>query len=222
MTILDISKIGIVIVIALSVFNYLSLQRIDYIREYKKVSLLFLLNTFLLLILFFNSIKVFFSSFEPLPIFLLLLLYVFLFSTYKFMRKYTDFRIIEKLESKNVYFASISYRYIIYKSFDILFQQIALLCILTSLRDFNLPYISLGILFSLSFAVGHLFMIRKGIFIGLLFIISAFFGGLIFPILLLDQYGIFYTFIVHWLFYILLGVITHIGRRTGNRMVFAL
>jgi len=218
---IDVFGICFVVFIGWVVFAYLSRLN-NYIKNYKKVALLFFVGTIVLFAVYFEKIKHFFIPFSPIPFLFLFFFYCGLFITYRYVKPCINLTIVEKLEARKVYFASISYRYIVYKSFDIVFQQTAILCILASLKDFAIPYYGLVLLFAISFSCAHIFMLNRGLVIGALFLGAALFGGLLFPILLNFQYGIFYTYILHWLFYIALGVLTHFSHKFGHNTKFAL
>lgn len=219
--IIDLISICIVLFIGFIVFTFLSSQKLNHIKNYKRVSLLFFYATTILFFLYLNDIKSYFAIFSFVPLFLLLFFYFGLFLVYRLMKRYVDPTIVEKLEARKVYFASISYRYIIYKSFDIVFQQMSIVCVLVFLKNLHIVYPLLVTLFAVSFAISHLFMFQRGSLIGILFMGSAFFGGLTFPLLLNFQYGIIYTFILHWMFYITLGVLTYAGHKLHPKLKLA-
>src|SRR5579859_4852283 len=113
-------NISFIILIGWLILHHLSHPKVHLIKDYKQISLLFLISTVIFVTLYFPFIKQFFIIFSPTPFILIGIFYCFLLLLYHFMRSYIDVALVEKLESKKVYFASISYRYIIFKSFDIL------------------------------------------------------------------------------------------------------
>ena len=218
----DLFNISFIVLIGWLILNYLSHPRVHIIKDYNQIALLFLISTVTLFIVYFTFIKQLFIIFSPIPFFLLGVFYCLLLLIYRFMRPYVDVALIEKLESKKVYFASLSYRYMIFKSFDILFQQVAILCVIAFLKDLHISYPFLVLFFAAGFSVSHFFMFQRGLAIGMIFLVSAFFGGLIFPLLLSLQYGIVYAFMLHWLFYIALGVFAHFSHKLHPGLKVAL
>jgi hypothetical protein len=212
-TFADIGNILVVAGISWVIFRVLDLQNESYIKFYKRISLLFFSGALTLFVLYFSFLKRYFEIFSFTPFILLVLFFIILVLVYHSMRRSITLDFLRNLEERKIYFASMSYRYLIYKSFDIFYQQVAIICVLTFMRDLGISFITLIVLFSISFSLSHLHMLKRGMFVGTIFLGAALFGGIIFPILLTVQYGIVYSYMVHWTFYIVLGVITHYSHK---------
>lgn len=94
-------------------------------------------------------------------------------------------------------------KYIVSKSFDILFQQISLISIILYMQNLGFEnLLIIGILFFV-FGVGHVFKIFvNGKFYGEYFTAFGILASLVFPIVILfEPYGFYITYTLHWTFY---------------------
>lgn len=104
-------------------------------------------------------------------------------------------------------FLTLSYRYLFSKSFDILFQQMAVITAVIMLAKAGVDFTTLTIGFALVFGFLHARIVQKEGNIGWIYVIASTFAGLIFPFIILNiDYGFVYTYILHWMYYLLLGV----------------
>jgi len=204
-----------VLVICWAAFRYHTVKNISYIKDCKKVSFLFLLSSLLLFFLYFSFLKQFFLKFTVAPFLFLFLFYLLLIGAYRIMQSHLNEKLIKKNEAKRMYWTSMSYRYIVSKSFNILFQQMGVLCVVALLKDLAFSYFSIMLLFAFAFGITHIYLYRKKIIslIAEIFIPASFLGGFIFPLILLNvSYGIVYTYMIHWSFYLFFGVLLNLKK----------
>lgn len=205
----DIINVCVVLVLSWLVFGYVSKHELNYIKNYIKVSLVFFFGTCVLFFLYLSYLKQFFIEFSLTPFLILFIFYLLAFLIYCFMKNHLNKHVIQQNELRRIYSTSMSNYYLISKSFNILFQQMAVICVVALLKDLGFTTVTIMLLFGFAFAFTHIYFYKtkKASMIAKIFIPASFIGGLVFPLIItIIQYGIIYTFIVHWLFYIFLGV----------------
>jgi hypothetical protein len=145
------------------------------------------------------------KRFDVLPFFMLAMLFVFNSLIYNYVgRYYPTYQKVFELDS-TLYFAKFDHKYLLSKSCEILYQQtmIGLLAVWLFTNGFSLWV--LIFVFALIFAFGHvplLFFIKKQV--GLFFLAASILSSFVFPLLILYvNWGIVYSYIFHWLFYII-------------------
>lgn len=108
------------------------------------------------------------------------------------------------------YVKRLDYRFLITKFFDILFQQLFILITIFILTSYFSNKLHCLIVFSLFFGLIHLFtLFSHPIGRALRFTAFSFLGGTIFGYLILFyQNGIYYSFGVHYVFYLCLALYT--------------
>ena len=182
--------------------SFLNINHID--RFYILICFLIAIN---ILLLFFNKqLKcALFSSFDRVSVSCLCLL----FTTISIVYYYINPDISSLIPYKNVHFAYFRYEYVLSKSFDILFQQLAFSMCVYNLIDAKIKLLNIQIIMSLillSFHIFTLFTLPQFVSIG--FIISSALAGWIWPIILTkSKHGIIYNYILHWTFYIIAALL---------------
>ncbi|HUD44753.1 MAG TPA: hypothetical protein VMR41_04380 [Patescibacteria group bacterium] len=133
------------------------------------------------------------------------------------MKQHVKQNILQKYEAKKFYFASMSYRYIVTKSFNILTQQVGAISIIAMLKDLGFSNQLVMLLFALIFGLSHLYLFKRDFFFGAVTTTAAFLGGFIFPVIILNvQYGVVYTFMLHWLYYLTLAAYLNLTSVTSK------
>lgn len=107
-----------------------------------------------------------------------------------------------------VHFAYLSNRYLLSKSFDILFQQLALSLYIWTMLIRGIELFRVQIITAATMGLVHLhtFLAMPPV-VCTGFVVASFFAGYFWPAIL-DRYkhGIIYNYISHWIFYLLIGV----------------
>lgn len=147
------------------------------------------------------------SDFNVVPIIVLALLFLISWFTYYLLKHKLKppKKLIKRYPKER--FLTLSYRYLFSKSFDILFQQMAVVIAIIMLSKAGISFTTLTIGFALVFGFLHARIVQKEGNIGWIYVIASTFAGLIFPFIILNiDYGFVYTYILHWMYYLLLGV----------------
>lgn len=189
---------------------FLFTNKLDYLERPLSVTIYFLSLSLIALYLFSDVIGV---LYEKITFFSLLILFCFLFFNFltyflsnKFLKR--PYKLIEQYPK--VLVIKMDYRYLVSKSFDILYQQIIIIILILLLAKSGLGILQITIVFSILFGIGHVPIIKfENDFFGFLTLIASFTASFLFPILILNfQYGFIYTYILHWLFYTNVGLLS--------------
>jgi hypothetical protein len=107
------------------------------------------------------------------------------------------------LKQKNTpYFFKFTRHFIFTKLSDILFQQLMILWLIQMLISEGFTSYRLMIFFTIIFTLFHIPTIIKHKWFSLFFIISALFGGMIVPWIIINlELGIIYSILLHWSIY---------------------
>lgn len=191
------------------VFYYLAEKKVNYIKRYLLVSILHLLATVLVLRIFQRLL----SQYLPylnLLLFAFIAIFILVIMIYRIFRRFINIKIVTKHQNSGTYTASLNQYYAVSKSFNILFQQTLILISVLLLKNIGLDVLKTSIVFSLAFGVAHIILVDWRKPYTFLVVMASFFVGAIFPvIILLFPLGIVYTYILHWLFLIMLGIAPH-------------
>lgn len=179
--------------LSFGIIFYIKKQGYDYVTNPIRIALIYALFCILVLMMF----DVIFGI--TLPI---ILLYIFIIIveiyTYKYLRKH-------KHKVPDIDFLKFDNKFFFPKFFEIWFQQMMIFILVIFLNTF-FSITTTIILFAFLFCVIHaplIFFINKKI--GEFLIIASFFGGIVFPWIILN-YGLAYSFLIHWLFYFIAGI----------------
>lgn len=181
---------------------------ISYTQGYIIASGYFFIASLLVIYHYHNYFKLLVQPIEAMPWVILIGLFVLNPLTYWFARKKlkrpTDF--IYRNDSQN--FIKLDYRYLVSKTFEILFQQTCIIVLVSLLAQAGLSLLAIMFLFFLLFGASHLPLFLTGNWIwATYYIVFSALSGFIFPPLILKlSSGFIYSFIIHWLFYTLAGV----------------
>ncbi len=190
-------------------FFYLFSRGINYIDHHEVTTLYFLFVIITVIGLFGNRLALFVADYDKLPFGILaaafLLNIAIYYYTPLFLRRPTT--LIRK--NPSAFFLTFDYRYLISKTFDILYQQIFVILLVAALdrMGFTIPQI-IGA-FALLFGLIHVPLVFvEGRFWGLYHTTAALLSAIVFPpLILMVPYGFIYTFIIHWGFYTLSGLL---------------
>lgn len=185
-------------------FYALPRNRRDYIKNFGIISGYFLIVSLIIMFYFHDILAPIYANLTLLPIVLLGIFFLFIFLQYFFSNKYLrkPVELLEKFYS-HIAFLSLDYRFLVSKSFDILYQQLLIIVLVFLLSNLGLNIILISIIFAIMFGFGHIAIIKmyKGFF-GKLIFFAAIVSSFLFPYLILNfKYGFVYTYIIHWLFY---------------------
>lgn len=202
------------------VFPLTFIFKFNYINNYKKISLYFLSNTIILIVIFHQRLVPFLRNFTLIPFLFLFCFYVALIYLYK-TQKNKMVVVDEHLKRPIRHLLRMDYRYIVSKSCDIFFQQTFLLITYSLLSDAGVNLWGLMVFSLLASAFTHMFLIfwEKGEYFYSLYLtfassLSVFF----YPLIMYKiRYGFIYTIIEHWVVgYIILGLL--IQRKYKKRL----
>jgi len=186
---------------------FLRVKGFDYTSHPIIISAAFLIASLIILLLFFCHYAIFKTKFNWVPFAILFGSICFAFGGFYlisniFAAPQTNLD-ISKFDS----FFDVSYAYLFVKLFDILFQQMLIVLLAAFLIE-NKASVSKSILFFVVlFLVVHLpILFTWNSLVGLYYLSAAVAAGIIFPLLIEKlKYGFIYSFIVHYLFYVLSG-----------------
>ncbi len=137
--------------------------------------------------------------------FFIILFFIFLFVN-KFAKKPEKVKLI-LLERKNMTFLNFSFSQFFTRSFDLLFQQILILVLISIPLNNNYNYWEITLIVALFYGfLGHIgFILSSDYLIGILLSFISIIGGIIFVFLILEvKHGIVFSYIVHWFFYLVI------------------
>ena len=190
-------------------FFLLNKKGIDYIKKYLITVTYFLGLSALIIIYFREDFKQILNTpFNILPIIFLIVLFIINILTYYLVKKNHKKPVQLIKNNPHGFYLRLDYRYLVSKSFEILFQQILIILLVIWLRQAQFNIYEIILSFAIIFGAGHIYLLyhRTKIF-GRLVVISSIISALIFPILIMYvQYGFVYSYIIHWIFYISIGL----------------
>lgn len=189
---------------------------ITYVDHYLILSAMFLAISALLVAVFWRRYAPLTSHVAVLPFLVLLLAIVVTVALYTVCPRY--FNRPDALIAKHPeeFYLRMDYRYLVSKSFELLFQQLIIVALTLLLAAAGLTMTGVALAFLGLFGVLHLPMLRivgKGI--GKYYALAAATFAVVFPVLILRvHYGFVYSYAVHWFAYTLAALIAwiHAGR----------
>lgn len=212
--VLNISRLVFLGIFPAFVFNFLAEVKVNYIKHFLKISILHFLATILVIFVFRDT----FSRHFAANIWILLLLFVMIVLAinivYFFFKSPFKQSIADYHERRGSCTFSLNPHYTISKSFNVLFQQTIVLASIYSLLDMGLKACQIVILFAVVFCIAHIFLVDHKKPYTLFVIIASFFGGGLFSfVILFLPFGFIYSYLLHWLFLISLGIYPHIANK---------
>lgn len=217
-------ELGVLIAIWLAgwgVAFWLIKKGITYVDNSLITSFVFLSFSALLIAVFWRRLEPLTRNFSILPFVVLLLAVVVTIGVYAVCRRYVDRPNALIARHPEEFYLRMDYRYLVSKSFEVLFQQLVIVALTLLLAATGLTLTGLVLVFLGLFGLLHLPMLRvvgKGL--GLYYTLAAATLAVVFPILILRvDYGFVYSYAVHWFGYTLaalLGWLCH-GRALQGR-----
>lgn len=189
--------------ITFGLLSVLTKKGITYTQRYGWLIIFFLGCTSLAFFYFWKTVSKVMVKFMATPFIILLFVSILAIMVYYFSHKHLrrPTKLIEKYPHQ--FFIKMDYRYLLSKSFDILFQQVMIVILVLWLaqRGFSLSEITPW--FVVLFGGIHLLALPlAGKIFGTFYLIASLFGAILFPMLILTvQYGFVYSYVVHFLFY---------------------
>jgi hypothetical protein len=106
-------------------------------------------------------------------------------------------------------------RYLFAKSFEIVFQQLLIIALVSILKHADIETLFIYITFSLLFGSLHLPLMKiRGKRFGMYFSIAAFTSGFFFPYFIIHfSNGYVYSYMLHWGFYLVTGFIYNVQKK---------
>lgn len=141
---------------------------------------------------------------NKMHIYLLFFLYGFISIFYRLMNP-----ALEKLEAfPNAHFAHMAFPYVVTKTFDITFQQLAFSMFVFDLLRRNISMMKLQICSALLLSISHLATLTSlPLSIACVFIAAAALAGLVFPLAIAHKRaGFVVAFSLHWAYYLGMGI----------------
>lgn len=167
----------------------------------------FLILSLIVFSLFRNLFINLFKDFTIIPFLVLTIAIIIELLLYYFFQNHLNPPKILKEKYSNIIFLQMSYKYTFYKFFDILFQQMMIVVLIYKLLEHfqNIKIILLVIVFL--FGAVHLPLLKFfKIGLGSFFVSMSMIGIVFFTLLILYfNYGMIYSYTLHWAFYTFLG-----------------
>lgn len=177
-----------------------------YIKQYKSITLYFILASLVVYWIFQTDITFLVSRVNTqdvilLTIFFIVISSIYLLSPLLFTKK--------QLDSNALALTKMDIRYLFAKSFEIIFQQLLIIALVAILRQTGVEDVLIYLIFSLLFGFLHLPLMKiRGKRFGIYFSIAAFISGFLFPYLIIHVHeGFIYSYMAHWGFYIGTGIL---------------
>lgn len=180
---------------------------INYLDNYRLTSAVFLSFSALLVALFRRRIETLMGNPTALPFVVLLLAAATAIGLYALCPRYLrrpDGVIARHPEE---FYLHLDPRYLVSKSFEVLFQQLVIVVLTLLLASTGLSLMSIVLAFLLLFGVLHLPMLLiVGRGLGTVYALAAGTFAVVFPLLILRvHYGFVYSYAAHWFAYMLAG-----------------
>jgi hypothetical protein len=191
-------------------YYFLSNRKMSYVEKYRLTAIFFLLASALILLVFHRDLYFLIkSNFQIIPFLSLILLFVFNSLAYKYVGSFfPNYKKAFELDG-TLYFAKFDKKYLLSKSFEILYQQIMISLLSIWLVGSGFYFLTTVFIFALVFGLGHVplfFYSKKSV--GLFFLFASIISSFVFPFLILKvEWGIVYSYIFHWIFYIIAGFV---------------
>jgi len=194
--------------ITFGVSYYLIFKRgITYTKGYSWMTLYWVFASLIAILIFKNTLYPLIESFTPIPFIVLIATYIVSHLSYYYVNKKVS-RPRELLKNHpHEFVISLKHRYLISKLPSILFQQTLIATFSLTLINNSFSISQIIIILVIIFVLFHIHLIKKnGIFFGLFYVLSALFGSILFPLLILKiNYGFVYSFSLHLAFYTIMG-----------------
>ena len=190
---------------------YLLKRGINYVDSFRFTIFYFCSFSILAWIVFNNYLQAFFfrMPIKLLPFIGLILFFVVTTIVYTHAKRILSKELISSHKKSLIFFATMDYLFLFSKSFDIFFQQLLFLTLVLIFRVSFGNSANIVLFCAVLFGAIHLpLFITKHNILAPYFVIASFFAGGIFSWLILSfPYGFIYSYIFHWMFYVVAGVV---------------
>lgn len=182
---------------------------VDYIGNPVAISSVFMACSALLVAVFRRRLESLASNPTALPFLVLLVVVATAIGLYALCPRY--FRRPDGLIERHPeeFYLRMDPRYLVSKSFEVLFQQMVIVLLTLLLASAGLTMPAIVLTFLLLFGALHLPMLLiVGTRLGMAYALAAATAAVVFPLLiLLFHYGFVYSYAVHWFAYVLAGTL---------------
>ena len=137
-------------------FFYLNKRRITYTENYITTSVYFLFLALAATLLFKEELKLLFAPFEVMPFALLIVTFILNGLAYYAANKFLTKPTLATRRNSTQYFFRRDFRYLVSKSFEILFQQVLIAVLILMLKEQGFSLDQIILIFSLLFCIVHL------------------------------------------------------------------
>lgn len=194
------------------IFYAFSKKGFLYIKQYKGITLYFFLASIVVYWIFQTDItflvsKVNIQDVILLTIFFIVISSIYLISPLIFTKK--------QLDSNALALTKMDLRYLFAKSFEIVFQQLLIIALVSILKHAGIETLFIYITFSVLFCSLHLPLMKiRGKRFGMYFSIAALISGFFFPYFITHfSNGYVYSYMLHWGFYLVTGFIYNVRKK---------
>jgi len=190
-------------------YDFLKKHKINFVDNFFVTLVYFLIVDLTLIYFFKNDLIIFFKDVTMSTIFFFVLVILFYFLLYHITRKHR--KISKTVIKKYPWYTllRIDYKFLISKPFEILFQQLCVLLLITWLMQYGFVFYQILIVFGILFGLSHLRLLfeSRNLFT-YLFIVTALIGSIVLPYLIVYvKNGAIYSYLIHYGYYTLLGTV---------------
>jgi hypothetical protein len=215
-------ELGTLVVVWLAgwgVAFWLIKRGITYVERYLVTSFVFLSFSALLIVLFRRRFETLTGTPTALPFLLLFLVVMITLGLYAVCPRYFSRPDALIARHPEEFYLRLDYRYLVSKSFEVLFQQLVIVVLTLLLAATGLSMMGIVLAFLVLFGLMHLPMLRiVGRGPGVYYTIAASTFAVVFPILILRvHYGFVYSYAAHWFAYMLAGALVWLHAGTAPR-----
>lgn len=212
------------------IWVFLVKKNLNYVKTYRIATIYFLFLSIIVLFFYKPYLTFYFHNFpfKLFPFYIVILFFLISSAVYFFAKKIFGNNFLSLHLANNLFFATMSFRFLLAKSFDILFQQLLLLSLVLSFRTEGFNILQIISLVTIFFGLSHVFLLGiRSDKITFWFVLASFFAGAIFSsLILLSPYGFIYSYLIHWSFYIAIGIFLNVKlfklKKNRNRILIDL
>jgi hypothetical protein len=195
-----------------AVFGYMLRRGIDYVKRFPVTCAYFITISIVIAVLFRTRLAPVAANFTPAPLVVLAFVYVVTIALYRVahLRLARPQQLIER----NPYelFLTLDYRYLLSKSFELLYQQVMIVLLILSIHDLTPALLHVVVIYGIVFPLAHLPIYP---FIGtnektfrVFYLVASVVSAILFPVLILKvDFGFVYTYAMHLSFYTLAALV---------------
>lgn len=194
------------------IYSAFRINGINYIEGFWITSIYFILLSGVYLLIFKKELKKYIRKPDTFEIISLIGLYIISFVLFSY---FDNSKLVDATKESlpGFIFASFDFRYLLSKSCEILFQQTSILILILLLQKAHQSIKKTTMYLLLIFPPMHLINIfYMPIEYAMILFIGSIFGAIFFPYLILkEKDGFFYTYILHWGFYLVVEIFIYLN-----------